>query len=158
MAPHDGKVPGIVEKGYSNRSASSGSVLEARSAGRYEATSATAVSKAATTPNVTRIGNVFKLLVGHSNFDRLIPLDYEHPEDEWRPHFREYTLAEVCESFQRAGFQVVEARHFLGEDTRYNMKTISQQLINLAKCPFYVVPHLRGCLLAVGRKPVKGNR
>ncbi|MCZ6481264.1 MAG: methyltransferase domain-containing protein [candidate division NC10 bacterium] len=112
----------------------------------------------ATTPNVTRIGNVFKLLVGHSNFDRLIPLDYEHPEDEWRPHFREYTLAEVCESFQRAGFQVVEARHFLGEDTRYNMKTISQQLINLAKCPFYVVPHLRGCLLAVGRKPVKGNR
>ncbi len=110
-----------------------------------------------TTPNITRIGNVFKLLVGRSNLDRLIPLDYEHPEDEWRPHFREYTLAEVCESFQRAGFQVVEARHFLGKDTRYNVKTISQRLIDLAKCPFYVVPHLRECLLAVGRKPVKGN-
>ena len=38
---------------YSNRSASSGSVLDARKAGRYEATSATAVSKAATAPNVT---------------------------------------------------------------------------------------------------------
>ncbi|MEE9231531.1 MAG: methyltransferase domain-containing protein [Acidobacteriota bacterium] len=111
-----------------------------------------------TTPNVTRIGNVLKLLVGRSNFDRLIPVDYEHPEDEWRPHFREYTLAEVCDFFRRAGFQVVEARHFLGEDTRYNVKTISQRLIDLAKCPFYVVPHLRGCLLAVGRKPVKGNR
>jgi len=35
-----------------------------------------------TTPNVTRIGNVFKLLIGHSNFDRLTPLDYENPQDE----------------------------------------------------------------------------
>lgn len=36
-----------------------------------------------TTPNVTRIGNVFKLLIGRSNFDRLIPVDYEDPCDEW---------------------------------------------------------------------------
>ena len=38
---------------YSNRSASRGSVLEAREAGRSEATSATAVSTTATTPIVT---------------------------------------------------------------------------------------------------------
>lgn len=60
-----------------------------------------------TTPNVARIGNVFKLLIGRSTFDRLMPVDYEHPEDEWRPHFREYTLAEVSDLFRRAGFQVV---------------------------------------------------
>lgn len=107
-----------------------------------------------TTPNVTRIGSVFKLLVGRSNFDRLIPLDYEHPEDEWRPHFREYTLAELCDCFRRAGLQVVEARHFLGEDTRYNVKTTVQRLIDLAKIPFYMVPHFRGSLLVVGRKPI----
>ncbi len=107
-----------------------------------------------TTPNVTRIGNVFKLLVGLSNFDRLIPLDYEHPEDEWRPHSREYTLEEVCDCVRRAGLQVVEARHFLTGDTRCNEKTIAQQLIDLAKIPFYTVPHLRGNLLVVGRKPV----
>ncbi len=107
-----------------------------------------------TTPNVTRVGNVFKLLVGRSNFDRLIPLDYECPEDEWRPHFREYTLAELCECFHQAGLQVVEARHFLGENTRYNVKTKAQRLIDLAKCPFYMVPHLRGSLLVVGRKPI----
>jgi SAM-dependent methyltransferase len=107
-----------------------------------------------TTPNVTRIGSVFKLLVGRSNFDRLIPLDYERPEDEWRPHFREYTLAELCECFRLAGFQVVEARHFLTGDTRCNEKTIAQQLIDLAKIPFYTVPHLRGNLLVVGQKPI----
>ena len=107
-----------------------------------------------TTPNVTRIGSVFKLLVGRSNFDRLIPLDYERPEDEWRPHFREYTLAELCECFRLAGFQVVEARHFLTWDTRCNEKTIAQQLIDLAKIPFYTIPHLRGNLLVVGRKPI----
>ncbi len=38
---------------YSHRSATRGSVLDARTAGRYEATRATAVSKAATAANVT---------------------------------------------------------------------------------------------------------
>jgi len=108
----------------------------------------------ATTPNVTRIGSVFKLLVGRSNFDRLIPLDYDHPEDEWRPHFREYTLGELCECFRLAGLHVVEARHFLTKDTRYNVKTLSQRLIDLAKIPFHLIPHLRGNLLVVGRKPI----
>ncbi len=107
-----------------------------------------------TTPNVTRIGNVFKLLAGRSNFDRLIPSDYDHPEDEWRPHFREYTLTEVCEYFARAGFQVIKGRHFLGDNTRYNVKTTRQRLIDLAKRPFYGVPHFRDSLLVVGQKAV----
>ena len=107
----------------------------------------------ATTPNVTRIGNVFKLLVGRSNFDRLTPLDYENPEDEWRPHFREYTLAEICDCFRQAGLQVVEAGHFVDEDTSYK-RTIAQRSIDLAKSPFYLVPHLRGGLLVVGKKPI----
>lgn len=108
-----------------------------------------------TTPNVTRIGNVFKLLVGRSNFDRLIPPDYEHPEDEWRPHFREYALPELCGLLRRTGFLVVEARHFIGEDTHWNAKTLRERLIDLAKSPFCVVPHFRGSLLAVGRKPAR---
>lgn len=106
-----------------------------------------------TTPNVARIGNVFKLVIGRSNFDRLIPLDYENPDDEWRPHFREYTLAEVGGLLRRAGFSLVEGRHFLGEDTHCNVKTPAQRLVDLAKLPFYVVPHFRGSLLVVGRKP-----
>lgn len=111
-----------------------------------------------TTPNVTRIGNVFKLLIGRSNFDRLTAPDYENPEDEWRPHFREYTIAEISDFFRQAGFQVVERHWTIAEDTRYNVKSMSQRLIDLAKFPFYMVPHLRGDLLVVGRKPIYVNR
>jgi SAM-dependent methyltransferase len=107
-----------------------------------------------TTPNVTRIGNVFKLLSGRSNFDRLITPDYENLEDEWRPHFREYTMAEVEEYFRQAGFQVVERHYTIVEDTHYNVKSMNQRLIDLAKLPFYMVPHLRGDLLVLGKKPV----
>lgn len=111
-----------------------------------------------TTPNVTRIGNIFKLLIGRSNFDRLTVPDYENPEDEWRPHFREYTMAEISDFFRQAGFQVVERHWTIAEDTYYNVKSMTQRLIDLAKLPFYVVPHLRGDLLVVGRKPIRVNR
>ncbi len=106
-----------------------------------------------TTPNVTRIGNIFKLLVGRSNFDRLIRPDYVNPDDEWRPHFREYTLAEVAGFLERAGFEVVERRHFTENDTRYNIKSLRQRLIDCVKIPFHAIPHFRGSLLAVARKP-----
>lgn len=106
-----------------------------------------------TTPNVARIGNVFKLVAGRSNFDRLVPLDYDRPDDEWRPHSREYTLAEVVELLRGAGFRVAESRHFLGEDTKENVRALRQRLVDLAKLPFYAVPHFRGSLLLVGRKP-----
>lgn len=110
-----------------------------------------------TTPTVARIGNVFKLLIGRSTFDRLMPVDYEHPEDEWRPHFREYTLAEVSDLFRRAGFQVVEAWRFLDRNTRYTAKPIAQRLVDLAKLPFFVLPNFRDHLLVVGRKPIDAN-
>ena len=106
-----------------------------------------------TTPNVSRIGNVFKLLVGRSNFDRLMPVGYENPADEWRPHFREYTINEVGAFFEGAGFEVVERRHVVAEDSGYNVQSATQRLVRVAKVPFYAVPHLRGDLVVVGRKP-----
>ena len=106
-----------------------------------------------TTPNVARIGNVFKLMVGRSNFDRLVPIDYERPEDEWRPHFREYILSEIETFLQGVGFEVVESRHFLGHDTRYNIKSPAQRIIDCVKLPFYAIPHFRTNLLVLGRKP-----
>jgi len=109
-----------------------------------------------TTPNVARIGNVLKLMVGRSNFDRLVPIDYEHPEDEWRPHFREYTLSEIEIFLQGVGFEVVESGHFLGHDTRYNIKSVTQRIIDSVKLPFYAIPHFRTNLLVLGRKP-EGN-
>ena len=106
-----------------------------------------------TTPNVTRIGNVFKLLIGRSPNDRLAPPGYQNPDDEWRPHAREYAMHELADMLRQTGFAIVESRYFLGEDTQDCRQAASQQSINLAKWPFYIVPHLRGSLLIVGRKP-----
>ena len=107
-----------------------------------------------TTPNVTRVGSVFKLVIGRSNLDRLTPIDYDCPEDEWRPHSREYTLSEIEQLIMKAGFEVVNSRHYLGRHDRYGVKSLTQHLINFLKLPFYVIPHLRTSLLLLGRRPV----
>lgn len=106
-----------------------------------------------TTPNVTRIGNVLKLLVGRSPNDRLAPPGYHNPDDEWQPHVREYSMGELTDMLGKTGFAVAERLFFLGEDTQDCVRAGSQRLIDLVKAPFYVVPHLRGSLLVVGRKP-----
>jgi SAM-dependent methyltransferase len=106
-----------------------------------------------TTPNVTRIGNIFKLAVGRSPNDRLAPPGYDNPDDEWRPHAREYAMHELADMLTAAGFAIAERRFFLGEDTQDVKQSLSQHAINLAKWPFYLLPHLRGSLLIAGRKP-----
>src|SRR5574337_500871 len=103
-----------------------------------------------TTPNVTRIGNVFKLLIGRTPNDRLAPPGYNNPDDEWRPHAREYAMHELAEMLLQTGFDIVESRFFLGEDTQRCRQSVRQHGINWIKWPFYVVPHLRGSLLIVG--------
>lgn len=106
-----------------------------------------------TTPNVTRIGNVFKLLIGQSPNDRLAPPGYNNPDDEWRPHAREYAMHELAELLRQSGFDIAESQFFLGEDTQQCRRSVRQYGIDLAKWPFYLAPHLRGSLLIVGRKP-----
>jgi SAM-dependent methyltransferase len=106
-----------------------------------------------TTPNVTRIGNVFKLLIGRSPNDRLAPPGYNNPDDEWRPHAREYAMHELAEMLIQTGFNIAESHFFLGEDTQQCRQSVRQYGIDWAKWPFYLVPHLRGSLLMVGRKP-----
>lgn len=106
-----------------------------------------------TTPNVTRIGNVFKLLVGRSPNDRLAPPGYANPDDEWRPHAREYAMVELARMLRETGFEIAERRFFLGEDTQDCTKRPKQHLIDAAKVPFHLIPHFRGSLLIVGRKP-----
>lgn len=106
-----------------------------------------------TTPNVTRIGNVFKLLIGRTPNDRLAPPGYHNPNDEWRPHAREYAMHELADMLRQTGFDIAESRFFLGEDTQECRQSVRQHGIDWAKWPFYLVPHLRGSLLIVGRKP-----
>jgi SAM-dependent methyltransferase len=79
-----------------------------------------------TTPNVTRIGNIFKLLIGRSPNDRLAPPGYNDPNDEWRPHAREYAMHELGEMLRHIGFEIAEERFFLGEDTQSCRQPVSQ--------------------------------
>lgn len=106
-----------------------------------------------TTPNVTRIGNIFKLMIGRSPNDVLAPPGYNNPNDEWRPHFREYAMGELVEMLEATGFEMVEQQFFLGEDTQDCVRSGRQRAIDAAKMPFYLVPHFRGSLLVVARKP-----
>ena len=106
-----------------------------------------------TTPNVTRIGSVFKLLAGMSNFDRLAPAGYSNPSDEWRPHFREYSMTELFAFIEQNGLRVLDKLFFYGDQTVFNVKTLKHKFIDLLKIPFYLVPHLRETLLIVGEKP-----
>lgn len=104
-----------------------------------------------TTPNVARIGNIFKILVGRSPYERLLPVDYE-TEHDTLPHVREYTMDELKDVLRGAGFRVGHCRHFIGDDTQYNVKSVSRRLVDLAQLAFYGIPTLRGTLLAMGEK------
>jgi SAM-dependent methyltransferase len=79
-----------------------------------------------TTPNVTRIGNIFKLLIGRTPNDRLAPPGYGNPDDEWRPHAREYAMHELADMLRQTGFDIAESRFFLGEDTQECRQSVRQ--------------------------------
>ena len=75
-----------------------------------------------TTPNVTRIGNIFKLLIGRTPNDRLAPPGYDNPDDEWRPHAREYAMHELADMLRQTGFRhcriaVLSGRGYTGVST-----------------------------------------
>jgi hypothetical protein len=92
-------------------------------------------------------------MIGRTPNDRLAPPGYHNPDDEWRPHAREYAMHELVDMLRQTGFDIAESRFFLGEDTQQCRQSVIQHSIDWAKWPFYLIPHLRGSLLIVGRKP-----
>lgn len=104
-----------------------------------------------TTPNVSRIGSVLKLLTGGTNSDTLIRPGYSDPSDEWRPHFREYSMGEVETFLRKAGFEIGERGYFMS-GYEFVKRDLKQKMIDLVKLPFVIVPHLRDAVLAVGIK------
>lgn len=96
------------------------------------------------TPNVTRIGNVMKLLAGRTLNDRLAPPGYDNPNDEWRPHAREYAMHELADMLRSSGFEISESRHFLGEDTQDCRQTAQQQAIDWGQVALLCSPASAG--------------
>lgn len=104
-----------------------------------------------TTPNVSRIGSIFKLLIGRSNLDTLSPVGYSNAADEWRPHFREYSMGELISLLEEARFKIAGSKYFI-EKTEFIEKSIMQKLIDFAKTFFEIIPFYRGSILIVAEK------
>ena len=105
-----------------------------------------------TTNNVSRIGSVFKLLVGKTNFDRLAPPDYYNEADEWRPHVREYAMEELENLLEKSGFKAVDEVFFNSNETYFNIRSFKQRVIDGLKLPFCCIPHFREHILIIGEK------
>jgi SAM-dependent methyltransferase len=106
-----------------------------------------------TTTNASKIGSIFKLLAGRSTLDGVSLPENDYRNIDYPAVFRQYSMSEVHRLFSRVGFEIVESRYFDVDVTQYNVKSFSQRLIDWAKFPFSAVPHLRGHLLVIGRKP-----
>ncbi|OHB44179.1 MAG: hypothetical protein A2178_00755 [Planctomycetes bacterium GWC2_49_10] len=91
-------------------------------------------------------------MAGISTNDMLMPAGYSDPDDEWRPHFREYSMKELTELFSMNGFEISRKKHFLGDQTVFNEKSFKQHVIDYCKAPFYLIPRYRGDLLIAARK------
>jgi len=66
---------------------------------------------------------------------------------------RKRQFQEVLGHYQPLGFEVVEAHTINADTSRYQVKSLKQRLIDTVEIPFYAVPHFRGRLLVVGKKP-----
>lgn len=111
-----------------------------------------------TTPNVARLSNVARLLAGRNILEPLPDDGSEWPHiTDAVAHIREYTMREVVELVQRAGFSVVERRFSHAWD-RYNphlLKTASlpARLAHaLLSFLTWLLPPLRSGLVVVARK------
>jgi hypothetical protein len=62
-------------------------------------------------------------------------------------------MHELTDMLPHVGLWIPLSKCFLGEDTQDCQQTARQSMIDWAKVPFYIVPHLRGSLLVVARKP-----
>ena len=106
-----------------------------------------------TTPNVTRIGSIFKLLAGRSNFERIAPLDYYDDSNECRPHVWEYTMGELTCLLKECGY-VVKDRAFIDYlDKFFDVRSLKQRFVDFCKEPFFCVPRFRDGILVVAEKP-----
>ncbi len=105
-----------------------------------------------TTPNVCRIGNILKLMLGLTNYDRLQPIGNQLAGDEWRAHFREYSLKELADMLEKYGFCLKLARHYIKQEKRFDRRNYKKWCIEMLKFPFYAIQHFKGDILVVGEK------
>jgi SAM-dependent methyltransferase len=107
-----------------------------------------------TTPNLARAANRFKLMGGASvNFPLQQSIMYN--KGNWRPHLREYTLAELRALFRDAGFHPLRERYLdiSDDDVRlFAERAWRMRLLKSALKPFQLIPSWRHTILSVMHK------
>jgi len=108
-----------------------------------------------TTPNQATLSNRLRLLTGRSVYHPLRDsIMYE--KNDWRPHIREYTLLEMVQLVQDAGFQVLEKEFIDISDDDPRFWGWSHPLLRIARTtarPLMRIPSMRQGQLLVARRP-----
>ena len=65
-----------------------------------------------TTPNVSNIGAVIKLILGRSNYERLDRSPMFLQNDNWRGHIRFYDKKELKTLFKRSGLEYLSHNYY----------------------------------------------
>jgi 2-polyprenyl-3-methyl-5-hydroxy-6-metoxy-1,4-benzoquinol methylase len=109
-----------------------------------------------TTPNMARLPNVLKLLVG-KNIISMFPDDdteLAHITDKMQ-HIREYTISELKMLMKRASYTITKAKHSLSNDmvTPRQKPGWRLKLIRLLLLPILIIiPTLRSSILIIAQK------
>jgi SAM-dependent methyltransferase len=108
-----------------------------------------------TTPNLARAANRFKLMFWGASVSFPLHQSIMYNKGNWRPHLREYTLAELRELFKDAGFSPLRDRYLdiSEDDVRLFGDTARRmRLLKAAMKPFQLIPSWRHTILSVMRK------
>jgi len=97
-----------------------------------------------TTPNVSHIGAVLKLLIGRSNYERLDRSPMYLQNDQWRGHIRFYDKNELTTLFRRSGLKLINHMYYREKGWSYaKWPLLKRIIINIIdKCaPIYREGH-----------------
>lgn len=108
-----------------------------------------------TTPNVSHIGALLKLMLGRSNYERIERSPMCMRGDSWRGHVRFYDKAELEELFGRSGLRLILHRYYTEAGWRRTRQPPLKRL--LTGLAVALPPAYRGDHFAVFEKRGEGR-
>jgi SAM-dependent methyltransferase len=108
-----------------------------------------------TTPNLARAANRFKLMLWGASVNFPLRQSIMYNKGNWRPHLREYTIAELRALFEDAGFRPLRDRYLDISDDDVRLFAESawrMRLLKSALKPFQLIPSWRHTILSVMHK------
>ena len=96
-----------------------------------------------TTPNVSHIGAVIKLILGRSNYERLERSPMSLQNDEWRGHNRFYDKRELEVLFKKRQLKLIHHRYYTELGWDRVKRTLLQKIIFRIRKVFFCIPIYR---------------